>query len=173
MKVLIIYYSQSGNTMLIARHIEKGLRKAGADVTVVKLKDASYEMMADYENVKCPGENGVIKYIPCPYLNTQVLRRHGLENEDRDQMVQNIMIFASDVFCPKSYNTLRLRTTERTLSIHHFDGTWQDSKGKRRHRVTTVINHLFGEKKGSRIDKGLGNIEYCVQAAKGKLKRKK
>lgn len=131
------------------------------------------EMMADYENVKCPGENGVIKYIPCPYLNTQVLRRHGLENEDRDQMVQNIMIFASDVFCPKSYNTLRLRTTERTLSIHHFDGTWQDSKGKRRHRVTTVINHLFGEKKGSRIDKGLGNIEYCVQAAKGKLKRKK
>ena len=30
MKVLIIYYSQSGNTLLIARHIEKGLRKAGA-----------------------------------------------------------------------------------------------------------------------------------------------
>ena len=49
MKVLIIYYSQSGNTMLIARHIEKGLRRAGADVTVVKLKDATYEMMADYD----------------------------------------------------------------------------------------------------------------------------
>ena len=31
MKVLIIYYSQSGNTLLIARHIEKGLRKAGAE----------------------------------------------------------------------------------------------------------------------------------------------
>ena len=49
MKVLIIYYSQSGNTMLIARHIEKGLRRAGADVTVVRLKDASYEMMEDYD----------------------------------------------------------------------------------------------------------------------------
>ena len=30
MKVLIIYYSQSGNTMLIARHIEKGLRTVWA-----------------------------------------------------------------------------------------------------------------------------------------------
>lgn len=49
MKVLIIYYSQSGNTLLIARHIEKGLRKAGADVTVVKLKEASYEMMENYD----------------------------------------------------------------------------------------------------------------------------
>ena len=45
MNVLIIYYSQSGNTMLVARHIEKGLRRAGASVTVVKLKDATYEMM--------------------------------------------------------------------------------------------------------------------------------
>ena len=49
MKVLIIYYSQSGNTMLVARHIEKGLRRAGADVTVVRLKDASYEMMEGYD----------------------------------------------------------------------------------------------------------------------------
>ena len=128
------------------------------------------EMMLDYETVKGTGEDEAIKYVPCPYLNTQVLRRHGLENEDRDQMIENIMIFASDVFCPKSYNTLRLHITERTISIHHFDGTWQDSKGRRRHRITTIINQLFGEKNGSRINKGLGNIEYCVQAVKGRLK---
>ena len=130
------------------------------------------EMMADYEKMQSNREGGAIKYVPCPYLNTQVLRRYGLENEDRDQMIQNIMVFASDVLCPKSYNTLQLRITERTLSIHHFDGTWQDSKEKRRHQMTTEINRFFGVKAGSIINKGLGNIEYFIQAVKGKLKRR-
>ncbi len=129
------------------------------------------EMMLDYETMKDTGEEA-IKYVPCPYLNTQVLRKHGLENDDIDQMVENIKIFASDVLCPKSYNTLQLHITDRTLSIHHFDGTWQNSKWKRRHKITIRINRLFGEKVGSRIDRGLGNLEYYVHAAKGKLKRR-
>lgn len=130
------------------------------------------EMMADYEGVKKDIEDGAIKYIPCPYLNTQVLRRYGLKNVDRDQMIQNIVVFASDVLCPKSYNTLQLHITERTLSIHHFDGTWQDSKGRRRHQMTARINRLFGEHVGSIIDRGMGNLEYCVQATHRKLQRR-
>ena len=45
MKILIIYYSQSGNTQKIAKCIARGARSTGAEVDVVKLKDASYEMM--------------------------------------------------------------------------------------------------------------------------------
>ena len=130
------------------------------------------EMMTDYEVIQSNKEDGEIKYVPCPYLNTRVLRSHGLENADKDQLVQNIMVFASDVLCPKSYNTLQLRITDRTLSIHHFDGTWQDSREKRRHQITTQINRFFGVKIGSIIDRSIGNIEYFVQVAKGKLKRR-
>ena len=128
------------------------------------------EMMSDYEDMRSIREDGEIKYVPCPYLNTRVLQSHGLENDDKDQMVQDIMVFASDVLCPKSYNTLRLHITDRTLSIHHFDGTWQDNKRKRRHRMTAGMNRLFGEKTGSKIDRGLGNIEYYIQTAQRKLK---
>ena len=49
MKVLIIYYSQSGNTMRIAKRIAKGAESTGAVVDVVKLKDATYEMMKEYD----------------------------------------------------------------------------------------------------------------------------
>lgn len=49
MKVLIIYYSQSGNTMRIAKRIAKGCRAAGAETDVVKLKDASYDMLDGYD----------------------------------------------------------------------------------------------------------------------------
>ncbi len=49
MKVLIIYYSQSGNTRRIAKAIARGARETGAQVDVVKLKDATYEMMDGYD----------------------------------------------------------------------------------------------------------------------------
>ena len=49
MKILIIYYSQSGNTRKIAKCIARGARSAGAEVDVVKLKDASYEMLDGYD----------------------------------------------------------------------------------------------------------------------------
>ena len=49
MKVLIIYYTQSGNTQAVARCIAKGAERAGASVTVLRLKRATYEMLEDYD----------------------------------------------------------------------------------------------------------------------------
>ena len=49
MKVLIIYYSQTGNTQKIARAIRDGMRDAGASVTLKFLKKASYEEMEQYD----------------------------------------------------------------------------------------------------------------------------
>jgi len=49
MKVLIIYYSQSGNTLSIAKAIAEGMRAAGAEVTGCRFKNATYEMMEEYD----------------------------------------------------------------------------------------------------------------------------
>ena len=49
MKALIIYYTQSGNTQTVARQIARGIKSTGAEVTMTRLKNASYEMMADYD----------------------------------------------------------------------------------------------------------------------------
>ena len=49
MKILIIYYSQSGNTRKIAKCIARGARSTGAEVDVVKLRDADYKMMDGYD----------------------------------------------------------------------------------------------------------------------------
>lgn len=51
MKILIIYYSQTGNTQKIARKIRDGLRAAGAEVTLKFLKKVSYAELADYDAV--------------------------------------------------------------------------------------------------------------------------
>ena len=57
-------------------------------------------MMKDYEKESKLTRNGKLQFIPCPQVNTRTLRRCGLENEDRDQLIGEIMIYASDVFCP-------------------------------------------------------------------------
>ena len=49
MKVLIIYYTQSGNTQAVAKAIARGADAAGAKVRMVRLKNATYEMMEEYD----------------------------------------------------------------------------------------------------------------------------
>ncbi len=49
MRVLIIYYTQSGNTQAIATHIARGAASTGAEVKMVRVKNATYEMMEEYD----------------------------------------------------------------------------------------------------------------------------
>ena len=49
MNVLIIYYSQTGNTQTIARCIRDGVREAGHSVYVVPLKQVNAAMLEEYD----------------------------------------------------------------------------------------------------------------------------
>ncbi|SCP98523.1 EFR1 family ferrodoxin [Anaerobium acetethylicum] len=49
MKVLIIYFSQSGNTKKIAHSIAEGARGAAEVVDIKSIKHVNYEMMQDYD----------------------------------------------------------------------------------------------------------------------------
>ena len=51
MKIMIIYYSQTGNTQKIARQIRDGMREAGQDVTLKFLKYVDYGELADYDMI--------------------------------------------------------------------------------------------------------------------------
>jgi len=65
MKVLIIYYTQSGNTQAIAKCIARGAASTGAEVKMVRLKNAGYEMMEDYDLI---GHPRTYRYFDKPVL---------------------------------------------------------------------------------------------------------
>lgn len=50
-KVLICYYSRSGNTKGMARLIEKGARSEGVDVDTKDVKDVPPKMLLDYDAI--------------------------------------------------------------------------------------------------------------------------
>ena len=49
MKVVIAYYSATGNTQAMAEEIERGATEAGADVTLVNVADTTAEEVAEFD----------------------------------------------------------------------------------------------------------------------------
>lgn len=50
-KVLIIYYSRTGNTKAMAQAVEDGVRAEGVDVRCKEVKDVSVEELLDYGGI--------------------------------------------------------------------------------------------------------------------------
>jgi len=50
-KVLIVYYSRSGNTTKMAEEIAKGVKEEGLSTTLKKIKDVDYKEIFDYDGL--------------------------------------------------------------------------------------------------------------------------
>lgn len=68
-------------------------------------------------------------YVTCPVLNTEALYEvYGeaifLENQEHVRQLGDGRLYAPEYFCPKDFKTKQLRLTQRTYTIHHYDGSW-------------------------------------------------
>lgn len=61
-------------------------------------------------------------------ITTDVLTKHGLSLSQDIQKCEDISIYPSCYFSPKSYKTKQISITPETLSIHHFAASWLDDK---------------------------------------------
>ena len=105
-----------------------------------------YDGDAPYEIV-----DGKKNYIESPRLCTKVLLRHGLIQNGQRQMVDDIEIFPTEYFCPLDYATGNLKITNKTYSIHHFDGSWKGRYAKQYKKLMQGLNRVLGERIGMRI----------------------
>lgn len=58
---------------------------------------------------------------------------------------KDILFLTSDYFSPKDYVTKKLCITNNTYSIHHFDGSWKDSKSKLKDRMQNLGIKFLGK----------------------------
>lgn len=103
-------------------------------------KDDAFEMV-----------DGVQTNIESPKLRTRVLLRHGLKKDGLRQNVDGVEVFPVDFFCPLDYDTGRLRITQNTFSIHHFDSSWHGKNAAVYNRIRQFLNRTFGVEKGKRL----------------------
>ena len=91
------------------------------------------ELMDDYLDIPFIKEDGNIDDTSCPVRNTEVFLRHGLQQENKNQLLGgSVMCFSTEYFCPKDYWTGQIRKTKNTYTIHHYDASWLNPEQKQK-----------------------------------------
>ena len=104
------------------------------------------EMLKEYEHHHYRNERGEIDRTPSPYIQTETLKRLGLNVGNYYQTVCGASVYPTDYFCPISFDTGECIITENTYSIHHFDGSWLDDYQK---EMLKVKREIFAKHRGS------------------------
>lgn len=101
-----------------------------------------------YDQLSFLNEDGTPNLLASPYFTTQSLRQIGLKQENQDQQLPGMTVYASDVLCPKNFRTGKVKRTSRTVSIHHFTASWVDEKIKAEMEHQQKVKNVFGTKLG-------------------------
>lgn len=84
--------------------------------------------------------------------------------EGQIQVVDGIVVYPVDYFCPKSYNTGVLNIGENTYTIHHYDGSWFTQEGKKKLILQQKLNKVLGVRVGMGVgSKILGGLFYLKE----------
>ena len=130
-----------------------GFEKASGKVTgvapgLIMASEPNAEFLSDilniYKNMEFYNENkeriakSVVEYT------TSYLEQYGLKKDDLKQVIRDVVIYPSDYFCPKDFETGKTNITDETVSIHHYDSTWWSKRVLMYKKLTSK----YGEKKG-------------------------
>lgn len=92
------------------------------------------EIMIDYDGITFVQENGNYDVTPCPQRNTAVFLRHGLiQDGSKQRLDDGTLILSAEYLCSLDNATRILRKTSNTISIHHFEASWQSDAQRKEH----------------------------------------
>lgn len=90
-----------------------------------------YEMLVkSYEGESFINKDGSYNQITIVKRTTQLLCELGLKNTDEIQCVAGVNIYPVDYFCPMNRFNHKIEITPNTVSIHHYDASWQTPETK-------------------------------------------
>ncbi|CYX12791.1 glycosyltransferase family 32 protein [Streptococcus suis] len=94
----------------------------------------------------------------CVEITTAILKDKGIRKVADIQMIDNITVYPPEYFAPLNMLTNRLKITENTYSIHHYDSSWYVGNVKWKKKVLPykiilrkIVDNIFGEGTYSRI----------------------
>lgn len=81
----------------------------------------------------------------CKLLSNNLIEK-GLVCNNSTQVVDGMKIFSSEYFCPVSLSDGKIRKTENTITIHHYQGSWVRKSDKVKQRILMLIKRVMGQK---------------------------
>lgn len=117
------------------------------------------EFLRHYDTASFLREDGTPDTTTNVEVLTNLCRQRGLQMNDKFQVVEGLAVYPREVFCPVDFDTMKLKRTRKTVTIHWFSGSWhteeeleimrqeklQQRREKRSNLRYAIGNRLFGE----------------------------
>lgn len=87
-------------------------------------------LLKDYNNRHFIMSNGKYDLTTNVVTITNLCKNYGFIGNNTLQDICGFILYPHDVFCPKSHVTGIITLTDRTATIHHFSGSWQNKEAK-------------------------------------------
>lgn len=104
-----------------------------------KGSDVVKELLKQYCDIPFDLGSGEYDMTPCPKRNSLVFERYGFKYEDKLFQIKDFVILPSDYLSPKDFKSGVVTCTNNTVSIHHFDGSWQSPVVKFKVRIAKIL----------------------------------
>lgn len=89
------------------------------------------EFLAYYDTAVFRRPDGSMDTTTNVEILTGICRKKGLVFDDAFQVVDGLAVYPREVFCPVDYDTMKLKKTRKTVTIHWFSGSWQTQEDLR------------------------------------------
>lgn len=92
-----------------------------------------------------------------------------IDSPDKIINLEEVVIFPSDYFSPKNYQTKTLCVTNNTYTIHHFDGKWvtHNKISVLKKGIHSYIYRLFGDRIHAKIVKYIRTMKSVFRSIGG------
>lgn len=105
---------------------KNGRVNTGLGFGAIRDHDFIKENRSFYENNNnIMGRNGKLRKIICVDVTSSLLLSKGFRANSKIQVIGGVKIYPVEYFCPKQIGTNKIRITNNTFSIHHFDASWK------------------------------------------------
>lgn len=98
----------------------------------------------------------------CVEYTTDLLEKHGLEKNNRMQIVEGIRIYPMEFFCPMDHMTGNIALTGNTYTYHKYSGSWAPERFRVRNQITWECNRKYG----TALGKPIGGMKYLAYLAR-------
>ena len=99
------------------------------------------DLLESYDDMQFDVNN----MIACPTLNEEVFRKYNFVKNGNYQRLSGMTIYPKKVLSGKNAFTGIIESTEHTLAVHHYDGSWGTEGMKNRYKEIVMLYQKFNQ----------------------------
>lgn len=112
-------------------------------------------MLRQYDNARFQIQPKVYDLTPCPVRNTRALKEMGYTGKAGRLSSYDCIVLPPEMMSPINPETGDKRISSKTVSIHHFSGTWKSEKEKEKYEKKRKMQQEYGK---------IGALIYYIQS---------